>query len=267
MVMNNLRNYIEQKRGGGEKILSVYLTAGFPHPAATLPLLESIAGAGADLIELGVPFSDPLADGRTIQDASQKALAAGITLAEVLEILRSFKKTHPVPVLLMGYANPFLQFGWDNLIREAKSAGASGFIIPDLPPEESGEILQKMKGEGLHLIYLVSPNTPAERVALINDLSSGFIYAVSITGVTGARDSLPEASTLFLENLRRQTQLPVLAGFGISSAETAWQMSRYGDGVIIGSAVIDRIAGAGNLQKARKSVSGFLREIKNAMQN
>jgi tryptophan synthase alpha chain len=162
----------------------------------------------------------------------------------------------------MGYANPFLQFGWKKLFTEAKTAGASGFIIPDLPPEESGEIQRTMKKNGLDLVFLVSPNTPEERIARINALSTAFIYAVSLTGVTGARDTLPEETTLFLRGLRRQIEHPLLVGFGISNAQTATQMCRHGDGVIIGSAVINRIAEAPDLQSARQNVLEFLGGIK-----
>lgn len=263
--MSELRNYLENKIARGEKILSVYLTAGFPEPAATLPLLETLVEAGVDLIELGIPFSDPLADGPTIQAASQQALAAGTTLAMVLEMLRKFRENHSVPVLLMGYANPFMQFGWEKLVEQAKSAGANGFIIPDLPPGESGDILSEMNRAGLDNIFLVSPNTPPERLRRIDSLSTAFIYAVSVTGVTGARETLPQQTADFLQNLRKQTDLPLLVGFGISNAKTAAEISRYGDGVIIGSAVINQIAQNPDLQSAREAVFDFVREIKTAL--
>lgn len=263
--MSVLRSYLENKISRGEKILSVYLTAGFPDPAATLPLLETLVEAGVDLIELGVPFSDPLADGPTIQAASQQALAAGTTPAKVLEILRKFRENHTIPALLMGYANPFMQFGWEKLTQQAKSAGANGFIIPDLPPEESGDILTEMNRAGLDCIFLVSPNTPPERLRRIDSLSTAFIYAVSVTGVTGARETLPRQTADFLQNLRKQTRHPLLVGFGISNAKTASKMSRYGDGVIIGSAVINRIAQSRDLSDACEAVFDFVREIKKAL--
>jgi len=264
--MSALRNYLENKIARGEKILSVYLTAGFPEPAATLPLLETLVEAGVDLIELGVPFSDPLADGPTIQAASQQALAAGTTLAMVLEMLRKFRENHSIPVLLMGYANPFMQFGWKKLAQQAKSVGANGFIIPDLPPEESSNILAEMNRAGLDNIFLVSPNTPPERLRRIDSLSTAFIYAVSVTGVTGARETLPQQTADFLQNLRKQTRHPLLVGFGISNVKTAAEIGRYGDGVIIGSAVINRIAQSRELSSARKAVYDFVREIKMSLE-
>jgi len=263
--MSELRSYLENKIARGEKILSVYLTAGFPEPAATLPLLETLVEVGVDLIELGVPFSDPLADGPTIQAASQQALAAGTNMAMALEMLRKFRENYSVPVLLMGYANPFMQFGWEKLVQEAKSAGANGFIIPDLPPEESGDILAEMNRAGLDNIFLVSPNTPPERLRRIDSLTTAFIYAVSVTGVTGARETLPQQTADFLQSLRKRTRYPLLVGFGISNAKTAAEMSRYGDGVIIGSAVINRIAQSADLQSAQAAVFDFVREIKAAL--
>ncbi len=263
--MTRLRSYLDSKRQGGDKIVSIYLTAGYPTPDCTPRLLDSIVKGGADLIELGVPFSDPMADGPTIQESSQKALDAGITLQGTLDIASDFTKRHDIPLLLMGYCNPFQRFGWEKLAKASAEAGAQGFIVPDLPPEESAGVQAAVDAEGLSLTYLVSPNTPAERVKIVNEKSTGFIYAVSLTGVTGARESLPEATVAFLKRLRSQTDHPVLVGFGISNPTTAKEMSEFGDGVIIGSALIKRISESPDVDAACKNVEEFVRSVKEAV--
>lgn len=265
MKMILLRQYIENKRSQNEKLLSVYLTAGYPNLQATLPFLQAIVAGGADIIELGIPFSDPLADGATIQAASQKALEAGATLDFTLETAKQFRQKSETPLLLMGYANPFMQYGWDRLIAQAQEAGVSGYIIPDLPPEESEFIVQKMQAAEQSPVFLISPNTSAARIALINKLTKSFIYAVSITGTTGARDELPEETAHFLQKLRRQTRHPVLVGFGISNPLTAKKLSAFCDGVIVGSALINRIAQGENIDAACRDITQFTQELKSAL--
>jgi len=265
MSTSTFSQYLAEKRAANRKIVSIYLTAGYPNLNATLPLLRSLVKGGAELIELGVPFSDPLADGPTIQAASQQALEAGITLKKTLELLREFRKESDVPVILMGYANPFYCYGWEKLCLDAAEAGASGFIIPDLPPEESESLNHEALKNGLDLIYLISPNTPPSRVENIVKISRGFIYAVSLTGVTGARQNLPEETSIFLQRLKSQTDQPVLIGFGISNQQTAKSMAEYGDGVIIGSAVINTIRESRDLFTACSNVEAFVRSIRKAI--
>lgn len=265
-TMLPLRQKLEAKLARGEKLLAIFLTAGYPEPAATLPLLHTLVEAGADLIELGVPFSDPLADGPTIQMASQKALAAGVTLSHALQYAKEFCSAHPTPLLLMGYANPFMQMGWQEVIAAASEAGVGGFIIPDLPLEESDILQNDLAAAGLDLIHLVSPNTSAARIARINALTHGFVYAVSVTGVTGARAQLPAETTRFLQRLKAQVTHPVLVGFGVSQPETARSMAHLCEGVIIGSAIVERITTARDFASARKSIFEFVSAIKNALQ-
>ncbi len=260
-----LRQKLQAKLDRGEKLVSIFLTAGYPEPAATLPLLNTLVEAGADLIELGVPFSDPLADGPTIQMASQKALAAGATLAHALRYAKEFCGTTPTPLLLMGYANPFVQMGWKSVIESAAAAGVSGFIIPDLPFEESDFLQNDLTAAKLDLIHLVSPNTTPERIDRINALTQSFIYAVSVTGVTGARAQLPVETVSFIRKLRVSVSHPVLVGFGVSNAETARELAQHCDGVIIGSALIERIATAPDLASAQNNVFEFVSEIKRAL--
>ncbi len=263
--MTFLQDFLAKKRENGDKILSIYLTAGFPNAGATLPLLQTIEQAGADLIELGVPFSDPQADGPTIQAASFQALQNGMTLQKTLDIAEEFKRTSKIPLILMGYANPFMQFGWKRLLERAKTAGIDGYIVPDLPPEEAEEVRKKMNAAGQSLVYLVSPNTSPGRIALIAEKTTSFIYAVSLTGITGARKKLPQTTVSYLNNLAEETSHPILVGFGVSNAETARSLSQHADGVIIGSAIINLIAQNENLEKARDVVGDFLRQIKSAL--
>lgn len=265
--MPSLRQTLEAKIERGEKLLSIFLTAGYPEPAATLPFLDTLVAAGADFIELGVPFSDPLADGPMIQAASQKALAAGTTLARTLQFANAFCSRHATPLLLMGYANPFMQMGWEKLITVARDSGVSGFIIPDLPLEES-EILQRdFAADNLDLIHLISPNTTEERVARINAATRGFVYAVSVTGVTGTRAQLPTATVSFLQRLKAQVTHPVLMGFGVSRPEIAYEAVQHCAGVIIGSAIIERIAAAQDLSSAQKSIFEFVSAVKSVLKS
>lgn len=263
--MNNLRSMLESKKTKNEKILSIYLTAGYPDLQATVPLLKSIVDAGADLIELGVPFSDPQADGPVIQEASQCALDAGTTVGALFPILKEFRQYSEVPVILMGYANPFMKYGWQRIVDEAAEAGANGFIVPDLPPEESEEFAGLCRGAGLDLIFLVSPVTTPDRIEKINQLTTGFIYAVSITGVTGVRQNLPPATHACLNRLRQQTSHPVLVGFGVSNADSAKILAEESDGVIIGSAVVRRIGESETTQEACTNVGDFIREIRSVL--
>ncbi len=263
--MNDLRERLVEKISKKQKILSIYLTAGFPEADSTVSLLRAIAENGADLIELGVPFSDPQADGPVIQQASQKALDAGMRVAKVFSILQEFRCFSTVPVILMGYANPFMKYGWRRCAEEAAAAGANGFIIPDLPPEESGDLTRLCRTNGLDQIYLITPVTPVTRIELINSLTSGFIYAVSITGVTGERRELPLETIQFLRRLRKTSRHPVLVGFGVSNQETAKSLAAESDGVIIGSAIIRLIAESKNTGEACEKVKAFVWMIKDSL--
>jgi tryptophan synthase alpha chain len=236
-----LQDYLKISRAQHRKLLSLFLTAGFPQSEATLPLLKLLGAAGADLIELGMPFSDPLADGPTIQRSSQIALQNGMTAKKVLAIAEAAKSQLRAPLILMGYYNPILQFGPEKFARAAAEAGVQGLIIPDLPPEESLALRETAGALGVSLIYLASPNTSEKRLALIDELTTSFIYAVSVTGVTGARENIANQASEFLQRLRQQVKHPVLVGFGVAGAADARQLSDYCDGVIVGSALLHQI--------------------------
>lgn len=229
-------------RTEGRAALMPYFTLGFPDSQASLSVLESIAASGADLIELGVPFSDPLADGPTIQHSTQVALEHGASMAICLDLTAKIRaRGINQPLLLMGYFNPILAYGIERFVGEAAAAGADGFIIPDLPPEEASEIEAACQHHRLALVYLLAPTSTPERIAKVVGCSTGFIYLVSLTGVTGARQSLPADLEAFISRVRSFTDKPLAVGFGISTPEQAGNVGRLADGVIIGSALISTV--------------------------
>ncbi|MFN2195426.1 MAG: tryptophan synthase subunit alpha [Anaerolineales bacterium] len=225
--------------------LMPYFTLGFPDPQSSVEIVAAIAASGADLIELGVPFSDPLADGPTIQHSTQVALEQGTTPAVCLELVGQIRaRGVEQPLLLMGYINPMLAYGLPRFIEHAAAAGADGLIVPDLPPEEAGEIQALCAAAGLALVFLAAPNSSAARLAVVAENSSGFLYLVSLTGVTGARAQLPPDLADFIQRARATTDLPLAVGFGISSPQQAASVGEQADGVIVGSALIRAAAQA-----------------------
>lgn len=219
-----------------------YLMAGDPDLDATRKLILAMAEAGADLIELGVPFSDPLADGPTNQLAAERALQSGTTLDGIFAMVRELRKDSQIPVCLMGYYNPFFHYGLEAFCRNAAEAGVDGLIIPDLQPDDVAEIRPHADAAGLDTVFLIAPTSTPERLACVSRESRGFVYAVSLTGVTGTRTELPPELGSFLELARKHIDLPIAVGFGISNAEMAKGVSAVADGVIVGSAIVKRIA-------------------------
>lgn len=219
-----------------------FLTAGFPEPAATPRLVRALIEGGVDMVELGMPFSDPLADGATIERASHAALQAGTTLAGCLYIAREIRSgTGGTPLILMGYYNPLLAFGVQRFVDTAATAGVDGLIVVDLPPEEGGELDAACRSAGLDNILLLAPNSEEGRIRRVARKASGFIYCVSVTGVTGARDELPPELPAFLERVRCHTDLPLAVGFGISRPEHVRSLRGLADAAVVGSAIIDVI--------------------------
>jgi tryptophan synthase alpha chain len=227
-------------RRDGRPALAAYLTAGFPSATAFADLLPRIAAA-ADLVEVGVPFSDPMADGPVIQRASRIALASGATLRSILDTLRRVPSGRGAPALLMSYLNPLLSFGLADVAREAARAGACGLIVPDLPLEESDELAGALDREGLALVQLVSPATSPSRLARLCRASAGFVYAVTVTGVTGGRTGASDDLRDYLDRVRAVSPLPVLAGFGVRERSQVEALAAHADGVVVGSALIERI--------------------------
>ena len=223
--------------------LIAYLTVGYPDVESTLRLVPALAAGGADMVELGVPFSDPLADGATIQRASHHALGQGVSVAVCLDVVRRLRKNGlTIPLLLMGYYNPILAYGVEEFARDVADAGADGLIVVDLPPEEAAAMRAACAGCGLDLVYLLAPTSSDERIARVASQASGFVYCVSLTGVTGARRALSSGLGEFLARVRRQTSLPLAVGFGISQPEHVEAVASLGaDAAVIGSAIIDLI--------------------------
>lgn len=225
-------------RTTGRKALVTFITAGDPDLAATAALLPLLERAGADIIELGVPFSDPMADGPTIQKASERALAAGTTLTSVLAMVKAVRPAVTVPIVLMGYSNPVYRYGWRRFAADAAEAGVDGLLLVDLPPEEADELLPAARQAGLDLIFLLTPTSGPERIAQVARNGSGFLYYVTVTGVTGARQTVSHSLSGELAAVRGAVNLPVMAGFGISTPEQAAQVAAGADGVVVGSAIV-----------------------------
>ena len=225
----------------GHKALIAYITLGYPTLETSYQAAITLAGSGCDIIELGIPFSDPLADGTTIQKASYQALKQGITVPACLDTARRLSQQITTPLVFMGYFNPILSFGIEAFSQAAAKAGVSGLIIPDLPPEEGAELELTTQRLKLDLIYLLAPTSTEERISLVSARSRGFIYLVSLTGVTGARQTLPPELDNFVRRVRAKARQPLCVGFGISSPEQAERVAQVADGVIVGSRLIQLI--------------------------
>jgi tryptophan synthase alpha chain len=256
---------LEELRSAGKKGLIPFITAGDPDLTSTIELTKLIAGAGADVIELGVPFSDPMADGPVIQQASCRALASGATLAKVLETVKEIKKGINIPLILMGYYNPVYKFGIKRFASAAAEAGVNGLIIPDLPHEESGPLRGAALEAGMDLIPLVAPTTTGERMEKIAADARGFIYCVSVTGVTGDRTEIKTDIAEFTDMVRRYTSLPLAVGFGISGPEQAARMAAHCDAVVVGSAIVRIIGECRGIATAGPVVEQLVRQIKAAL--
>lgn len=247
------------KRGG--KALIPFFTAGYPSLSVSRQLLISADEAGVDLIELGMPFSDPLADGPTVQLSSQVALDSGMTLKKTLELVSEMSSKISVPISLMGYYNPLLAFGLRRFCSAARKAGVGGLIVPDLPPEEAQELSEACRDNDVSLTFLAAPTSTDRRIELIGRKSTDFVYAVTVTGVTGVRQSYSADTTAYLKRVRRLAKKTVVAGFGVSSAQSAARLARAADGVVIGSALIDVIRATDAKQAAGK-VGRLLKSIR-----
>ncbi len=237
--MDRIANTFSQISTRGRPGLFPFLTVGFPDPEATLELVPALVEAGADAIELGVPFSDPLAEGTTIQASSFHALQQGVTLHSCLEMVSQLRHKVPqTPLILMGYYNPILSYGIKRFAARAQEVGVDGVIVPDLPLDESGPMLEECRPRGIHLIYLLAPTSTDARIERACSSASGFIYCVSLTGVTGEREQLPASAIDILQRVRRYTTLPLALGFGVSQREHVEEIASYADAALVGSALI-----------------------------
>jgi tryptophan synthase alpha chain len=231
---------IDNARRQGRTALVGFLTAGFPDKERFAENLKAVASA-CDVVEIGVPFTDPMADGTTIQRASFAALKSGVTLAWIIAQMRALSPRPQAPVLLMSYLNPLLAYGLKGLPRDAAGAGITGFIVPDLPFEESGELKAALDGEGLALVQMVSPVTPPERLAKLCATAQGFIYAVTMTGTTGKSVAVPDDVLAYMDRVRKVATIPVCAGFGIRSRDQVKLFGAHVDGVVVGSALVETL--------------------------
>lgn len=242
----------------GRKALIAYLTAGDPTPECTPDLVRALERGGADLIELGVPFSDPIADGPVIQRGADRALKSGTTVKKVLEIARKIREYSQIPLLLFTYLNPVLRYGLEKLAQDAKAAGIDGCLLTDLSVEEAAPYIKVMRSAGLDTVFLAAPTSTPERLKLVAEYSTGFVYLVSRTGVTGERASLSDSVQPLVESMRAATNLPLAVGFGISTPEQAREVARIADGVVVGSAIVRLIEQNGDLESfARKLRQGI----------
>jgi len=248
----------------GELGLVAYITAGDPSLAATQEIVLAAASAGADVIELGVPFSDPVADGPTIQRASERALRGGTTLAAVIQLAAALRKKTEAPIVLFTYFNPILQMGLETFASRAAAAGADGVLVTDLTPEEADEYRAIMRAHGLDTIFLAAPTSTDERLQLIAAASSGFLYIISRTGVTGAKESLPEELPAMVRRARKFTTLPIAVGFGISLPTQVTVLGGIADAVVVGSALVAEIEKAPSASAAAAAVAERIRLLKNA---
>lgn len=256
--MNRIDRTFKKLRKIGRKALIPYIMAGDPDLEATKKYIHDLESSGADIIELGVPFSDPLADGPTIQRAAERSLKKGTTLRKVLGLVKEIRKTSEIPLILMTYYNPIFKMGVESFIKKAVKAGVDGVIIPDLIPDEADEFMKLSRQHNLDTIFLLAPTSTDERIQKVTKASTGFIYYVSITGITGAKLSMGNLMKDTLKTVCMSTTKPVAVGFGVSNAKEATSISKLADGVIIGSAIVKLIA-------KKKSIKSFVKEIRKAI--
>jgi len=252
------------KKAGSKKVMSLFITAGYPTIEDTVELVLTCVKSGADIIELGMPFSDPLADGPTIQESSNVAIDNGVTLPIIFDMVKHIRKQSEVPIILMGYINPIISFGLKSFCEEASQAGVDGLIIPDMPIDEQDILLNHIQKYNLAMIHLVAPNTTDERMKVVDENSNGFVYCVSVTGVTGTRDgnTVSDSVDSFIDRVKTNiTRNPVLVGFGIKSKEDAQRISAKTDGYIVGSALIQAIKSAYPAPNWMEEVGVFVKNL------
>lgn len=263
--MSRIQAKFAELKERGEAALIPFVTAGDPDLETTSKVLQTLDQAGADCIELGVPFSDPTADGPTIQRASQRALQSGASLPRILRIVREFRRGSEVPLILFGYFNPFFRYGLKNFAQQAAEAGIDGVLCVDMPPEESGELKRWTDSQGLDLVFLLSPTSGPDRVRLVARQGRGFIYYVSVTGVTGARRRFDEHLRSQVTRVRRATSLPVGVGFGISTPRQAAWIAEFADAAVVGSALIQVMEQSSSKAEKVKRAGAFVARMKQAM--
>ena len=265
--MSRIQKRFEWLKSNSEKALVAFITAGDPDLDTTRDLFPAIEEGGADIIELGVPFSDPLADGPVIQAASQRSLKSGTTLKKIIQLVRDIRQSSQLPIVLMTSFNPVFVYGQEAFVKDAVEAGVDGVIIPDLPPEEAGDFDALAQAKALDVIYLLAPTSTPDRIEMVGTRSRGFIYYVSLTGVTGTRNSLAKSVEEKVTRIKQATSLPVLIGFGISGPQQARAASKCSDGVIVGSAIVRMIEEYPDPAERKEKLKGFVRSVKQSLQD
>jgi tryptophan synthase alpha chain len=267
-VSNRIDACFERLAESGRTALVPFITAGDPQPAWTVDIMHALVAAGADLLELGVPFSDPAADGPVIQQASERAIAKGVSLKSVLAFVAQFReKDRDTPVVLMGYLNPLERYGYEAFARDASAAGVDGILLVDCPPEEMTELRPGMDQHNVYPVCLVAPTTTAERMELIARQAAGYLYYVSFKGITGANRLDASSLSEPIEELRSHSGLPVAVGFGIKDADSAAAVAAVADGVVIGSALVSSLAEAHSAEDACAIAAAFLAPVREGMDN
>jgi len=265
--VSRLQASFEALKAVNKTALIPFITAGDPHPSVTVNLMHDMVQAGASVLELGIPFSDPMAEGPVIQLACERALKHNVSLADVLEMVKEFRsKDTNTPIVLMGYTNPVEVMGYEKFATTAASAGVDGLILVDLPPEEGAELISALKVNKIDMIFLLAPTSTDERIQLICDQASGFVYYVSLKGVTGSANLDVESVVSKVNQIRSHTSIPVGVGFGIRDAESAAQVAAVADAVVVGSAIVNRVAeNADNPDEISKQVCALLSSMREAM--
>lgn len=259
--MTRISEKFQQLKADNQKGFIPFISAGDPNLEKTKDLVILLAKLGAVVIELGVPFSDPMADGIVIQRASERALKQNFGIGEIFEVVREVRKETDVPIILFSYFNPLLQYGLEKLCEDAKNAGVDGFLVTDLVPEESGEFSKYLKKYDLDMIFLIAPTSTDERLKMISERASGFIYAVSRTGVTGTQETTSQSAEVLVKRMKAYSDLPVAVGFGISTAQQITETWKYADAAVVGSAIVREIEKFGNDDDLVGKIEEFTRSL------
>lgn len=266
--MNRISDTFEKLRQNSKKALIPFITAGHPHPLLTVGCMHSLVENGADIIELGMPFSDPAADGETIQQSSEKAIANGTNLNLVLNMVSEFRQDNTkTPIVLMGYLNPIEKKGYKSFVKEAADAGVDGLLIVDCPPEESKNIQTLLKEYGLYQTLLVAPTTNPTRLKTIASSAKGFVYCVALNGVTGAAQANYDKLFEQIARIKAESNIPVAVGFGVKDADSAVEIAKHADGVVIGSALVKTIDQCSDQEQINNAVAKFIQPIRTALDN
>lgn len=262
--MSRLKGVFDELKG--TKALIPFVTAGHPHPDLTVGIMYELVKNGADVIELGMPFSDPMADGPVIQQASEHAISLGVGIEKTIEMVKTFRQNNQnTPIVLMGYLNPVECMGYDQFVRQAKSAGVDALLLVDSPPEESVDLITQLKSEEMEQIFLVAPTTTDLRTQMICQHADGFVYYVALKGVTGSADLDAASVNADIQKIKQHTDLPVAVGFGVKDADSAVAVAAHADAVVIGSALVSALNNCEDLENAAQVVADFIKPIRTAL--